>query len=150
MIPAQILLFVAPGAPGNAKQALFLGAMAALGAITALVLQPTIGALSDRTYTRLGRRRPYILAGAIGLLIGLSLLAVTQVVALYITGLFVVVVANTISGTACQGLGAGLCSGASAGHGLRFRGTDDAARHGGEPGGGLGAAGAVVERRLCD
>ncbi len=104
VIPAQILLFVAPGAPGNAQQALFLGGMAALGAITALVLQPTIGALSDRTYTRLGRRRPFILAGAVGLLIGLSLLAVTQVVALYITGLFVVVVANTISGTACQGL----------------------------------------------
>jgi MFS family permease len=104
VIPAQILLFVAPGSAGNAQQALFLGGMAALGAVTALVLQPTIGALSDRTYTRLGRRRPYILAGACGLLIGLSLLAITRVVALYVTGLFIVVVANTISGTACQGL----------------------------------------------
>ncbi|MGZ3582516.1 MAG: MFS transporter [Ktedonobacterales bacterium] len=104
VIPAQILLFVAPGAAGNARQALFLGAMAMLGAVTALVLQPTIGALSDRTRTRHGRRRPYILAGAIGLLIGLSLLAVTHVIALFIAGLFVVVVANTVSGTACQGL----------------------------------------------
>lgn len=104
VIPAQILLFVAPGSAGNTEQAKFLGGMAALGAVTALVLQPSIGALSDRTYTRLGRRRPYILAGAIGLLLGLSLLALTHALALFITGLFVVVVANTISGTACQGL----------------------------------------------
>lgn len=104
VIPAQILLFVAPGSAGNAQQALLLGAMAALGAVTALVLQPTIGALSDRTSTRLGRRRPYILAGAVGLLFGLSLLALTRMVALFIGGLFVVVVANTVSSTACQGL----------------------------------------------
>lgn len=104
VIPAQILLFVAPGAAGNARQAMFLGAMATLGAVAALVLQPTIGALSDRTHTRHGRRRPYIIAGAIGLLIGLSLLALTHIVALFIAGLFVVVVANTISSTACQGL----------------------------------------------
>src|SRR5579885_1985615 len=60
VIPAQILLFVAPGSTGNAEQAEFLGGLAALGAVTALILQPTIGALSDRTRTRLGRRQPYI------------------------------------------------------------------------------------------
>lgn len=104
VIPAQILLFVARGAAGNAQQALFLGAMATLGAVVALILQPTIGALSDRTRSRHGRRRPYILAGAVGLLIGLTLLAVTHTIGLFIAGLFVVVVANTVSGTACQGL----------------------------------------------
>lgn len=104
VLPAQILLFVARGAAGNAQQALFLGAMATLGAVVALILQPTVGALSDRTRTRHGRRRPYILVGAAGLLIGLTLLAVTHTVGLFIAGLFVVVVANTVSGTACQGL----------------------------------------------
>lgn len=104
VIPAQILLFVAPGSAGNAQQALFLGAAAAVGAVMALVLQPTIGALSDRTSTRLGRRRPYILVGAVGLLIGLSLLALTHQVALFIAGLLVVVAANTIGVTVCQGL----------------------------------------------
>lgn len=104
VIPAQILLFVARGAAGNAQQALFLGAMAALGAVVALILQPTIGALSDRTRSRHGRRRPYILAGAAGLLVGLTLLAVTHTIGLFIAGLFVVVVANTVSGTAAQGL----------------------------------------------
>lgn len=35
------------------------------GPITGLLVQPIIGALSDRTWTRLGRRRPYFLVGAI-------------------------------------------------------------------------------------
>lgn len=35
------------------------------GPITGLVVQPIIGAMSDRTWTRLGRRRPYFLAGAL-------------------------------------------------------------------------------------
>ncbi|HEY7343654.1 MAG TPA: MFS transporter [Ktedonobacterales bacterium] len=104
VIPAQILLFVAPGSAGNAQQALFLGAMAALGAVTALILQPTIGALSDRTRTRFGRRRPFMLAGAGGLLVGLALLALSHVLALFIGGLFIVLIANTVSSTASQGL----------------------------------------------
>ena len=104
VIPAQILLFVAPGSAGNAQQALFLGAMAALGAVTALILQPTIGALSDRTRTRFGRRRPFMLAGAVGLLVGLTLLALSHALALFIGGLFIVLIANTVSSTASQGL----------------------------------------------
>jgi|AGTN01.2.fsa_nt_gi Major Facilitator Superfamily. len=35
------------------------------GPVTGLIVQPIIGALSDRTWTRLGRRRPYFLVGAI-------------------------------------------------------------------------------------
>ncbi|WP_346837698.1 MFS transporter [Microbulbifer sp. SAOS-129_SWC] len=33
--------------------------------ITGLLIQPVIGYLSDRTWTRFGRRRPYLLAGAV-------------------------------------------------------------------------------------
>ena len=35
------------------------------GPITGLVIQPIIGSMSDRTWNRLGRRRPYFLVGAI-------------------------------------------------------------------------------------
>ncbi len=42
--------------------------------ITGMIVQPIIGHYSDRTWTRLGRRRPYFLAGAILAAIGLFLL----------------------------------------------------------------------------
>ena len=35
------------------------------GPMTGLIVQPIIGAMSDRTWTRLGRRRPYFLVGAV-------------------------------------------------------------------------------------
>jgi len=35
------------------------------GPVTGLLVQPIIGAMSDRTWNRLGRRRPYFLTGAI-------------------------------------------------------------------------------------
>ncbi|HWS90843.1 MAG TPA: MFS transporter [Pyrinomonadaceae bacterium] len=35
------------------------------GPVTGLLVQPVIGAMSDRTWTRLGRRRPYFLVGAV-------------------------------------------------------------------------------------
>src|SRR5271170_2856216 len=35
------------------------------GPITGLLVQPIIGAMSDRTWGRLGRRRPYFTVGAI-------------------------------------------------------------------------------------
>src|SRR5512146_1407270 len=41
--------------------------------VTGLLVQPVIGHMSDRTWNRLGRRRPYFLVGAI--LASLALLA---------------------------------------------------------------------------
>jgi MFS family permease len=104
VVPAQILLLITPGSAGTPAQALVLGALAALGAVTAVILQPLVGAASDRTSSRLGRRRPYIIAGGVLMLLGLTLLAASHLIVLYIAGLFLVVVANTVSGTACQGL----------------------------------------------
>ena len=43
------------------------------GPMTGLIVQPIIGALSDRTVTRFGRRTPYFLIGAV--LASLGLLA---------------------------------------------------------------------------
>lgn len=104
VIPAQILLFVSPGTTGNANQAVFLGGLAALGAVTTLILQPTIGWLSDRTMTRIGRRRPYVLGGAAVLLVGLAMLATARGLIPFVAALFLVVVGNCVCGTAYQGL----------------------------------------------
>lgn len=104
VIPAQILLYVSSGVTGNGQQALFVGGLAALGAVTAVIVQPLVGTLSDRTSTRLGKRRPYILGGTAVMLAGLALLAFTHHIALFILGMFFVVVAHTTSGTAYQGL----------------------------------------------
>jgi maltose/moltooligosaccharide transporter len=42
--------------------------------IMGLLVQPIVGAASDRTWNRLGRRRPYILAGAIAAALGMLLM----------------------------------------------------------------------------
>lgn len=42
-----------------------------LGPLSGLVVQPLVGRLSDRCTSRLGRRRPFIVAGAIGTFAGM-------------------------------------------------------------------------------
>jgi maltose/moltooligosaccharide transporter len=50
--------------------------------VTGLIIQPIIGHMSDRTWTRLGRRRPYFLAGAV--LASLALLIMPNSPALWV------------------------------------------------------------------
>lgn len=50
--------------------------------LTGLIVQPIVGHLSDRTWTRLGRRRPFFLAGAI--LSTLALLAMPNATSLWL------------------------------------------------------------------
>ena len=49
--------------PGTEGSALFR--MTAAGIVVAILVQPTIGAISDHTTSRLGRRKPYILVGGL-------------------------------------------------------------------------------------
>lgn len=67
------------------------------GPVTGLLVQPIIGALSDRTVTRFGRRTPYFLIGAV--LASLGLLAMPYSPALWIAAslLWILDAANNIT-----------------------------------------------------
>ena len=61
---------------GRAHEGLALGALEGVGSLMAVVWQPVVGAVSDRTFTRWGRRRPFIAIGTAGdvvFLVGLAL-----------------------------------------------------------------------------
>jgi MFS family permease len=85
IIPAQVngLLFEqAPGATLADRVAwmrlnspLTIALVAAPGLIIALIGNPLFGLLSDRTIGRFGRRRPYILVGALANVVGLAIMA---------------------------------------------------------------------------
>jgi MFS family permease len=104
VVPAQILLFVAPGSAGNVQQATFLGWLSAVGSLVALIVQPVVGALSDRTVSRLGRRRPYILIGGALLLAGVAGLAAARGVAAFVGGFLVAQLGSNVTTAAYQGL----------------------------------------------
>ena len=78
VLPIQLLLLFGSGQVGDAQQAELLGWLSALGAIIALVVPPLVGALSDRTTMRMGRRRPYILVGVAISVVGAWALAIAH------------------------------------------------------------------------
>ena len=57
-----------------------------VGALFALVGNPLFGKLSDRTTSRLGRRRPWLIGGVTGALIGLAVVATASSVAMVLVG----------------------------------------------------------------
>jgi MFS family permease len=56
------------------------------GALVALVSNPVFGALSDRTRSRFGRRKPYLVGGALGGFAALTLIGVAGSVATILVG----------------------------------------------------------------
>ncbi len=58
VLPSQVALLV-----GDAQKEFATGAITAIGALFSLVLTPLAGALSDRSGSRHGRRRPFIVFG---------------------------------------------------------------------------------------
>lgn len=57
--------------------------------LTGLIVQPIIGYYSDRTWTKLGRRRPYFLAGALLASIGLILMPNAEMFTAFMPALWV-------------------------------------------------------------
>lgn len=104
VVPTQILLFVAPGQVGNAQQVALLAWLSALGAIIALFIPPAVGMLSDYTPGPLGRRRPYIIVGAIAVFISVPLLLDAGSSIMLIAGLGVLLLGLNIIMAGYQGL----------------------------------------------
>ena len=80
-----------------------LALVVGLGTLVTIVLGPVVGELSDRTRSRLGRRNPWLLAGAVAGSAALLAMAVSpSVVVLALTGgiaLAIANVANTVLNT---------------------------------------------------
>jgi MFS family permease len=72
--------------PGEAGRALFFTTIG--GAIIAILVQPTVGAISDYTTSRWGRRKPYILIGSlldVVFLVGIALSNDLVAIAAFVT-----------------------------------------------------------------
>jgi MFS family permease len=84
--PIQVLLAKQSEAvaPGN-KEFVF-GLVTGVGAAVSVVANPLFGAISDRTTSRFGRRVPWVLAGAVGGVGGLLVLAGAGAVAWMLLG----------------------------------------------------------------
>jgi MFS family permease len=71
---------------GRRHEGVALGVLEGIGSLMAVVWQPVVGAVSDRTRSRWGRRRPFIFAGTIGdviFLVGLALSGTYWLVVLF-------------------------------------------------------------------
>lgn len=104
VIPAQLLIFVAPGAVGNSQQAVALGWLSAGGALIALLAQPLTGAASDRTTSKFGRRRPYVFVAAVIYIIGMVALGWSQAFSIFIVGFVLTQIAANVGTASYQGL----------------------------------------------
>lgn len=69
IVPELVLHMVGATRSGSS-----VSLLTALGALLASIIQPIIGALSDRNHSAMGRRRPYMIVGVIGTAIALTLM----------------------------------------------------------------------------
>ena len=84
--PLQVLLAQQAEDLSPGSKEATLGLVTGVGAFVAMVGNPALGAVSDRTRGRFGRRRPWVLLGAVVSVGGLALLSGSQVVTLMVLG----------------------------------------------------------------
>jgi MFS family permease len=99
VIPAEVLRFVP-----EAQKGAYLGLLFASGAVMAMVVSPISGALSDRSTLRLGRRRPFVIAGVLVNCLGLVAMRYAPTYASYVGALLIVQTATNFAGGAFNGL----------------------------------------------
>src|SRR5439155_674396 len=77
---------------------LLIGRVTAAGGVFALLTPIVVGWLSDRTVTRWGRRRPWMVAGTVLNIIGLGLLALSASQLTFIAAYLLVQLSNNAAG----------------------------------------------------
>jgi len=98
-IPSQVLSMV-----GDAHKGTGMAWIMGLGAFIALVFPPFVGAISDRTHFRIGRRRPFILAGTIINCLALLGMAYFDSFSLYVLAFLFVELGNNLAMAAYSAL----------------------------------------------
>ncbi|HEY5158894.1 MAG TPA: MFS transporter, partial [Anaerolineales bacterium] len=81
-----------------------LGAMRSAGLVIAMLIQPAAGLLSDRSTSRFGRRRPYILVGALFDCLFLAAIALSQTYWALLIAVLLIQFSSNISHGPLQGL----------------------------------------------
>src|SRR3989454_9420636 len=93
----QILLPTQIAALNGANKFSYLAIATVVGVLAAVITNPIAGALSDRTTSRLGRRRPWFLVGSMLSAVTLALMATSaSFVALVVWGAIFHIAANAI------------------------------------------------------
>ena len=95
----QVLPSVVPDMVGTNLQGTAIGAIVFVGLAIAIVVQPLAGAVSDRARFRVGRRRPFMLAGVLFVIPFLVVIGLTP----YYWLLFLAVVGVQVGGNIAHG-----------------------------------------------
>ncbi len=99
VLPVLVGLLVPEAIKGSA-----LGLLTAIGMVTAIIVQPVAGAISDRSTSRWGRRRPYILGGTLADMVFLLALALAPRYWFLVLAYFGLQVSSNIAHGPYQGL----------------------------------------------
>jgi len=82
---------LAPGLPNTA-----LGVLGFVGLLVAMVVQPIVGVFSDRARTKLGRRLPFLIGGALLIALSLFLLALAPTLWVLLLGVILIQTSSNI------------------------------------------------------
>ena len=99
LIPYQVTQVMPRGQEGTG-----IAVVTGLGAIFAVTVPPVVGAWSDRLSSRFGRRRPIMVLGTAGNVIGLLILMQAASFGALILGYLVIQITNNAAGAAFNGL----------------------------------------------
>ncbi|HKA10432.1 MAG TPA: MFS transporter [Candidatus Dormibacteraeota bacterium] len=99
ILPDIVLHLVGPNVKGTA-----ISALEGIGTVMAIVWQPMMGAVSDRTRSRFGRRRPFIFGGTVGDVLFLAGLALSGSYGMLVIFYFLLQTASNTAQGPYQGL----------------------------------------------